>query len=167
MRRIALLLGLVVVLTACGSDQVDVHDAPRAEPPPPDAVLHEGGWPEAAAFVRRENADGRPVVMNILASWCAPCERELPVLNAAARDNPGVAFLGVDHMDLRENAEQFVEEQDIGFPTLFDIDGDVAAAVGGRAMPTTVFFDAEGELISLVSGELSTSALEEHLDAIR
>ena len=161
------MLALAVALLACGSDQLDVHDAPQAEPPPRDAVLYDGGWPEAAAFIRREVEDGRPVVMNILASWCAPCERELPVLNAAAADNPDIAFLGIDHMDLRENAERFVEEHDIDFPTLFDIEGDVAAAVGGRAMPTTVFFDREGRMVSLASGELTESALEERLDEIR
>jgi thiol-disulfide isomerase/thioredoxin len=158
---------LAVVLLACGSDQLDVHDAPQAEAPPRDAVLYDGGWPEAAAFIRREVEDGRPVVMNILASWCAPCERELPVLNAAASDNPDIAFLGIDHMDLRENAERFVEEQDIDFPTIFDIEGDVAATVGGRAMPTTVFFDRDGQMVSLASGELTESALEERLDEIR
>lgn len=161
------MLALAVVLAACGSDQLDVHDVEEAQPPPRDAVLADAGWPETAAWIRREVEDGRPVVMNILASWCAPCERELPVLNAAARDNPDIAFVGVDHMDLRENAEEFVEEQDIDFPTLFDIEGEVAAAVGGRAMPTTAFFDRDGQLVSLASGELTEASLEERLDQIR
>lgn len=165
--RIAALVALALVLVACGSDQLDVHDVEAAEPPPRDAELVDADWPQAAAWIRREVDDGRPVVMNVFASWCAPCERELPVLNEAMADNPGIAFLGIDHMDLRENAEAFVGEQDIDFPTLFDIDGAVAAAVGGRAMPTTAFFDRDGQLVALASGELSEAALEEHLNRIR
>lgn len=156
-----------MLLAACGSDQLDVHDVEAVDPPPRDAVLAEAGWPEAAAWVRREAAEDRPVVMNILASWCAPCERELPMLSAAARENPDIAFVGVDHLDLRENAEQFVEEQDIAFPTLYDVEGDVAAAVGARAMPTTAFFDRDGRLVGLASGELTESDLETRLDEIR
>ncbi len=159
---------LALVLAACGgSDRLDVHDAEPVDPPPRDAELVDAGWPEAAAWIRREVDEDRPVVMNILASWCEPCKRELPVLNAAAADNPDIAFLGIDHMDLRDNAEQFLEEHEVDFPTLFDIEGDVAAAVGGRAMPTTAFFDADGRLVSLASGELSESSLEERLDEIR
>lgn len=171
--RLLVLFVVALLLVACGSDdpsdesRLDVHDAPAADAPPRDAELVEAGWPEAAAWIRREVDEGRPVVMNILASWCAPCERELPVLNAAVRDNPDIAFVGIDHMDLRDNAEAFVAEQDIDFPTLFDIDGDVAGAVGARAMPTTAFFDRDGRLVSLASGELSESGLEERLDQIR
>ena len=106
-------------------------------------------------------------MMNILASWCVPCVRELPVLHDAMHDNPDIAFLGIDHIDLRENAEQFVEEQEIEFPTLFDIEGDVAASVGSRVMPTTAFFDRDGQMVSLASGELTSDSLEEHLDGIR
>jgi thioredoxin-like negative regulator of GroEL len=43
----------------------------------------------------------------------------------------------------------------------------VAAAIGGRAMPTTAFFDRDGQMVALVSGELSEQALEERLDEIR
>lgn len=175
LRRIAIGLGVVVALGGVyavvaddpGSDRLDVHEVAAVDPPPRDAVLEEAGWPEAAAWIRREVDQGRPVVMNVLASWCAPCKRELPVLNAAAEANPDIAFVGVDHMDLRENAESFVEEQEIGFPTLFDLEGDVAAAIGGRAMPTTAFFDTDGRMQAMVSGELTERSLAERLDEIR
>jgi thiol-disulfide isomerase/thioredoxin len=173
--RIFLALGAVVALVVVfflvaddpDADAVDVHDVAAAEPPPRDAVLEDAGWPEAAAWIRREVDEDRPVVMNVLASWCTPCKRELPVLNAAAEDNPDIAFLGIDHMDLRENAEAFVEEQEIAFPTLFDLEGDVAASIGGRAMPTTAFFDRDGRMVAMVSGELTERSLEERLEEIR
>lgn len=173
LRRLAYGLAAVAVVTLGAvlltgdGDGVDVHDAPDAEAPSRDAVLEDAGWPAAAAWVAREADAGRPVVMNVFASWCTPCKRELPVLNAAAEENPDIAFVGIDHMDQRDNGQRFVEEQDIAFPTLFDPDGDVVMTIGGRVMPTTAFFDADGEMVSLVSGELTETSLARELEAIR
>lgn len=167
-RVIPLLVAAALLAAACGdTGPLDVHRAAAADPPPRDAVLVDAGWPEAAAWIRREAEEGRPVVMNILASWCIPCRRELPLLLDAAEDNPDIAFLGINHLDQRDNAEQFVEEMGITFPTLYDPVGDVAAGVEARGMPTTVFFDRNGVLVSRVTGELTARSLEEHLDRIR
>lgn len=146
-------------------DGVDVADAPAPEEiPPPDARLVDGGWPEAAAVVAREAAAGRPTLINLFASWCAPCRAEMPMLLEASADHPDVAFLGIDHMDRREDGQAFVDEFGIDFPTLYDVDGDVAYAVGGRGMPTTVIFDADGRLAGRVVGELTPASLERLLD---
>ena len=188
-RRHAPALALAVALVACGSEPevvdfgaepgegapavpadsgVDATAAPAAEEVPPrDAVLFEGGWPEAAAFVEREADAGRPTVMNIFASWCAPCRAEMPLLLNAREDNPGVTFLGIDHMDPRQAGQEFVTEMGIDFATIHDPQGDVAFAVGARGMPTTVAFDRDGELVGRVIGELSSSSLQQLLDAVR
>jgi cytochrome c biogenesis protein CcmG/thiol:disulfide interchange protein DsbE len=182
--------GLALVLTGCsGSDTevadfgavpdedapelpadrgLDVADAPAPdEVPPRDAWLVDGGWPEAAAFVAREAEDGRPTLINIFASWCGPCEREMPLLVETAEANPDITFLGIDHQDRREDGEAFVEEQNVTFPTLFDLDGDVAFAVGGRGMPTTVIFDDQGQLAGRIVGEVTATTLEQLLDEVR
>ncbi len=162
-----LLLGALLV-TACGEGALSVQDAEDpAEVPPPDAYLADGGWEEAAAWIRRENEQGRPVLVNILASWCAPCKEELPLLLDAYDDNPDIAFLGIDHLDRREDAERFLEEMDVRFPTIFDITGDVAAAVEARGMPTTVIFDEDGDLVAHHSGLVTESQLEDLLDTVR
>jgi thiol-disulfide isomerase/thioredoxin len=165
---VAALAVLAVVASMTTSDALHVDGV--AEPdsvPPRDAELVDGGWPEAAAWIRRENADGRPVLVNILASWCGPCREELPVLLDAYEANPDIAFLGIDHLDRREDAEAFLEEMTVTFPTLFDINGDVAAAVEARGMPTTLIFDAEGELVAHHSGLVTASQLEDLLDRVR
>lgn len=148
-------------------DGLDVHDAPApGEVPPTDAELVDGGWPEAAAFVAREAAEGRPTVVNIFASWCRPCEREMPMLLATADERPEVAFLGIDHQDRREDAEAFVADLGIDIPTIFDPEGDVAYTVGARGMPTTVAFDADGRLVGRVVGELTEQSLAQLLDEV-
>lgn len=184
----AIFVALVVSLTGCGSSEVvdfgiappadgpavpadsglDVHDAdPPEAVPPRDADLVSGGWPEAAAWIAREAAEDRPVLVNIFASWCGPCAREMPLLLEAADANPDIAFLGIDHVDRYEDGRAFVEEHGVSFATLHDLDGDVAFAVGGRGMPTTVVFDAEGRLAGRVIGELTETSLEQLLDEVR
>lgn len=168
LRRGLVLLVFAAMLAGCADDRVSVQGVEEPDAVPPrDAVLVDGAWEEAAAWIRRENADDRPVLVNILASWCGPCERELPVLLDAYDANPDIAFLGIDHLDNREDAERFVEEQGIRFPTLFDIGGEVAFAVEGRGMPTTVLFDTDGTLVAHHTGELTPTALDELLDTVR
>jgi cytochrome c biogenesis protein CcmG/thiol:disulfide interchange protein DsbE len=146
-------------------DGLDVADAPPAsQVPPPDAVLVDGGWPEAAAFIAREAEAGRPTLVNIFASWCIPCRVEMPLLLEARDANPDITFLGIDHIDRREDGEAFVEELGVDFATIFDQTGDVAFTVGSRAMPTTVIFDAEGRLAGRVVGEVTETSLQRLLD---
>ena len=149
-------------------DGVDVFavDPPEVVPPA-DARLVPGGWPEAAAFIAREAEAGNPTLVNIFASWCGPCRAEMPMLLEARDENPEVTFLGIDHLDRLEDGEAFVEELGIDFATIHDLDGDVAFAVGGRGMPTTVVFDRDGRLAGRVVGELTGTTLAQLLDEVR
>ena len=149
-------------------DGVDVFavDPPEAVPPV-DARLVPGGWPEAAAFIAREAEAGNPTLVNIFASWCGPCRAEMPMLLEARDANPEITFLGIDHLDRLEDGEAFVEEFGIDFATIHDLDGDVAFAVGGRGMPTTVVFDRDGRLAGRVVGELTETTLAQLLDEVR
>lgn len=167
--RLVWLAVLLVLLTACGGeDALSVQDVSAPESVPPrDAELADAAWEETAAWIRRENDQGRPVLVNILASWCGPCERELPLLLAAYDANPDLAFLGIDHLDNREDGQRFIEEHDVRFPTLFDIGGEVAAAVGARGMPTTLLFDTDGRLVAQHTGELTPAGLDELLATVR
>ncbi len=168
LRRAAVLLCVsALLISGCGNDVLSVNDAPDPDTvPPQDAVLADGGWPETAAWIARENAAGRPVVVNIFASWCVPCRREMPLLLDAARAHNDIAFLGIDHLDQRDNAEAFVEEYAVDIPTIYDVAGDVAAALHARGMPTTVAFDTEGTLIAHHTGELTASSLQQLLDDV-
>jgi thiol-disulfide isomerase/thioredoxin len=109
---------------------------------------------------------GTPVVVNLWASWCEPCEREMPILAQAARAHPDVQFLGVDTLDAREGAEEFIAEFAVPFPSLFDPDGAIRTDLDSFGLPVTVFFDARGNQVGKVDGEISQAALDEHLSAI-
>jgi thiol-disulfide isomerase/thioredoxin len=131
------------------------------------SVLTDGGWAEAESFIARNAAAGQPTVVNLFASWCGPCEREMPLLNRVADEESGIVFLGVAHLDARSDAERFVAEQQVGFTTILDLDGAVAAAVGGRGLPVTVAFDRDGVMVGRVFGELTDVSLEELVALVR
>ena len=144
-----------------------VSGADLALAPTHGSVLTDGGWDVAAAFVARSADAGRPTVINLFASWCGPCEREMPLLNAVAARELGTDFLGVAHLDARRDAERFVAEQQVVFTTILDLDGMVAAAVGGRGLPITIAFDRDGTMVGRVFGELTEDSLEDLLRLVR
>jgi thiol-disulfide isomerase/thioredoxin len=183
---VAIAIGLTAVVSSRGDAVVDfgavpgpdqprlpadgglrVGDVDVALAPELESVLTDGGWDEAAAFIARNAAADRPTVINLFASWCGPCEREMPLLNSVADQESGVVFLGVAHLDARRDAERFVEEQQVRFTTILDLDGAVAAAVGGRGLPVTVAFDRDGVMVGRVFGELTDVSLEELIALVR
>jgi cytochrome c biogenesis protein CcmG/thiol:disulfide interchange protein DsbE len=103
---------------------------------------------------------GRPVVVNLFASWCLPCIRELPVLQEASVANPDVAFLGVDHQDSRRAALEMLREAGVTYPAAHDPDGKTAAAYRARGMPTTILITRTGNVAASHTGELTRPQLD-------
>jgi cytochrome c biogenesis protein CcmG, thiol:disulfide interchange protein DsbE len=90
---------------------------------------------------------GHPVVANVWASWCGPCRYEFPSLqNLSARYGKRVAFLGVNSEDSDGEAERFLAEDPVPYPSYSDGDKDIFDSVGAIGLPDTVFYDSGGEL---------------------
>jgi thiol-disulfide isomerase/thioredoxin len=86
-----------------------------------------------------------PAVINLWASWCGPCQRELPVMQRLAdRAGGRVAVLGVDTGDTREAGASFAAAKGVSFPTLFDADSKLINALGRINLPITIFVDGSG-----------------------
>lgn len=103
---------------------------------------------------------GRPVVVNIWASWCAPCRTEMPLLDDAARSyGSEVVILGVASKDDPAEARRFLEDLGITYPNVFDASGQVRVALGLTAYPTTYVFGADGRLRARVDGGISEQRL--------
>ena len=155
-------------------------DGPRASDasPSPAIVVVEGvsGLPSTVAELPNADAEafrslmhelrGTPVVVNLWASWCEPCKLEMPRLAAAAAEHLDVQFVGVDTRDSRDGAESFIARFSVPFPSLFDPDGAIQTELGSFGLPVTLFFDADGNQVAEVEGEVSPSTLAEHLATI-
>lgn len=103
---------------------------------------------------------GRPVVVNIWASWCAPCRTEMPLLGEAAEQYAGrVTFVGVASEDDPASARRFLDDIGVRYPNVYDRTGEVRVALGLDVYPTTYFFDADGVPYAEVVGGISEQRL--------
>jgi thiol-disulfide isomerase/thioredoxin len=111
---------------------------------------------------------GRPVVVNLWATWCPPCRRELPVLQAAQAAHPDVDIVFANQGETRETVGIFLRRHALPLHNvLLDRQFRMGAAVGHGALPTTLFFDAQGRLVATRVGELSAGTLAQRLAQAR
>lgn len=117
--------------------------------------------------VRLAELTGKPLVVNFFASWCGPCVREMPDFEAVhARRGDDVRFLGVNLQDAPDAAMDLVAQTGVTYDGVRDVDSELFRAVDGFSMPTTVFLDAEGNVVEVHGGELSQAGLEERIDRL-
>jgi thiol-disulfide isomerase/thioredoxin len=110
---------------------------------------------------------GKPVVVNFWATWCGPCETEMPHIVAAAKRYEGrVEFLGVDVQDDPEAASEFAEQYDIPFKSLEDPQREIVRAQRLLGLPGTQFYDADGELAFVKQGEIKNDELLEKIEEV-
>lgn len=103
---------------------------------------------------------GQTVVVNIWASWCAPCRTEMPMLQDAAKAFEGRAtILGVASNDDPAAAGAFLAEVGITYPNVFDPSGDIRVALDQTAFPTTYVFGPDGSMRARVDGGISEQRL--------
>ena len=114
-------------------------------------------------IVRLSDLRGRPVVLNVWASWCSPCREEMPALERVhqAYQDQGVVILGVNStvQDDRQRALDFAAQQGLNFPIVFDTNGEATRLYQVRALPTTYFIDAQGIIQEVVTGGPMAEAL--------
>lgn len=110
---------------------------------------------------------GQPVVLNFWASWCSPCAYEHPFLIEAAEAFPDVRFLGLLYGDTEEAARTFLRHRGSAYPTLQDPAQRVAIDYGVAGVPETFFVDAEGMIVTKITGPVNQTTLVYALGLIR
>lgn len=111
---------------------------------------------------------GTPTVINLWASWCIPCRREMPQLARAAADNPNVRVLYVNQGEDAAAVSAFLAHYpDVNLGNvLLDRNQRVGNTLGSVGLPTTYFFDASGAHIKTHVGEISGPAVAKEMRAL-
>jgi cytochrome c biogenesis protein CcmG, thiol:disulfide interchange protein DsbE len=164
MRRLAVILALTAALAGgCSSsgpgESASTTDFAKLEGAPaalgglyrqPNAILAGGqdAFDERIAKLR-----GHPVVVNAWASWCGPCRFEFPFFQKqAVKRGKQIAFVGVNSQDNKGDAEDFLGDYPLPFPSYEDGNGDVARKLRIVGLPATAYYDRKGELAYLHQG---------------
>jgi thiol-disulfide isomerase/thioredoxin len=147
--------------------QVSAPDDPEPAPKMPDIALTRLDGSETSFDQVRQ---GKPAIINLFASWCPPCKAELPYfLEAYEQYKDQIEFIFIDSLDgTRETMEtisSFVEEFPFTAPVYFD-QGVFASLFQTTALPTTVFFAADGTVSNGYLGMVNEEALQQSIEAL-
>jgi cytochrome c biogenesis protein CcmG, thiol:disulfide interchange protein DsbE len=147
-----------------GSDPNTI-DSPLIDQPAPAFEL-----PRLAdgALIQRSSLEGKPVVINFWATWCASCPMEHPYLVRAAQEFEGRAtFVGVAHNDKNEAISRWLRKNGgATYPTLVDINGKAAIAYGVYGVPETYVLDKDGVVRFKHTGPIDPRALRQQLQGL-
>ncbi|HVT75892.1 MAG TPA: TlpA disulfide reductase family protein [Acidimicrobiales bacterium] len=166
LRRLRLVAALAVsaaLLTACanGGGVGFVATGKPAALPDPGRLTPASGQDFRSIVVGQR---GKPVVVNIWASWCGPCRVEAPLLARAARHyGSKVVFLGVNAKDAPGPAARFITKYNITNPNIVDYRDDITQMLHLRGFPTTYIFDQHGRVRFSVVGGISEQTLAARL----
>jgi thiol-disulfide isomerase/thioredoxin len=164
--RQPLLWGLAAGLLAWGSMFGVMTALDKASKPglPTVALMTLAGAPTDLAAM----AKGKPMVVNLWASWCPPCRREMPVLAAAQQHETQVTFVFANQGEGGTAAQRYLGAGQLYLANvLLDPNTALGRAIGSTALPTTLFYDASGQLVDTHLGELSAASLASKLDRLR
>ena len=149
--------GTAPVASPGGSGPVVIGGSPLLDKPAPAIDLFDldGNRVTLAQLA------GRPVIVNIWASWCIPCRDEFPKLVGAYGEyrDAGLEVLGIVHDDATDSARAFAQEQGATWPMLMDVDDVVWRDYIGLGVPQTYFIDADGVVRALTFGPFSAAGL--------
>lgn len=149
-------VGLLVTLVFQGQD-VAVAVEGRAAPDFSVTLL------DGSQFSLSEHlsGDGRPIVLNLWASWCAPCRAEIPEISRWAVDNTDVYVLGIAVEDVDADARDLADELEPSYDLGIG-DSEFRSAYPSIGLPATYILDENGTVIELINGTVT----EESLDSV-
>lgn len=156
------LAGLLVAVVAFSAFGGSGTGSPRVEVAEGSFELFEGGEATFADF------EGEPLVVNFWASWCPACVAELPEFQSVHEQlGDEVTFVGVANQDQRPASVQLAEEVGLTYQLADDPQGELFRSLDLIAMPSTLFIDAEGEILEVFGGQLDEAGLTERIETLR
>ena len=160
-RALALAAAAALAFWALASTLLGVHERPEL----PQLALQAS---DGATTPLRALVQGQPTVINLWASWCAPCRAELPAFAAAQQRSPELRFLFINQGEDVATVQRFVAAQPFALDGVWlDRGSLLGPAIGSTGLPTTLFVDASGRIVERHFGMLSAPSLARRLRALR
>jgi cytochrome c biogenesis protein CcmG/thiol:disulfide interchange protein DsbE len=154
-----IVIGLGVGAVTGPGDDTD----PLVGSPAPEVVI-EGFDGSEWRLSDHLSRDGRPVVLNLWASWCAPCRDEIPELDAFAASNPGIMVVGAAVNDTPMAAAALAGELQPGYLVGIDATGRLRDRYPSFGMPFTVVIDRTGIIRHTFAGGVRASQIADVFD---
>jgi thiol-disulfide isomerase/thioredoxin len=175
MKKFALLVALAIALTGCsggGSSSSEesfvsgdgattfVKIADRKIAPAISGLTLSG--------TNYTYTNDKVAVVNVWASWCAPCRAEAPTLASLAKKYTKVAFIGILTRDNPVNAEAFARRFELPYPTIIDdsILIGFKGSLPANAIPSTVILDKNGRVAARISGVITVASLSNLIERV-
>ena len=142
-----------VLLVACGESK-----------PKPELVLQDIQGKQ----VSLQQLQGKPAVVNMWATWCAPCRREMPLLQQAQKNHPEVQFLLVNQGEKAPAVTAYLQKNQVGVTHVWlDEAMQARSALPYQGLPSTYFLNKKGEIVAHSLGEIKHEQLEQYLQQIQ
>jgi thiol-disulfide isomerase/thioredoxin len=161
----------VGIVLASGGDGGSLGTTPSAAPPrasdlrpAPDL---SGVDPVTGKDVSLADFRGKPVVVNVWASWCPGCIEEAADLRRFAAAHPEAVVLGIDFQDTQAGAKDFYRRWGWTHPSIWDVSGTLTAALGLQGLPTTYFLTADHRIAAQVVGASDFAGFEQGLEGAK
>lgn len=138
--------------------------APVVGAPAPDFTLTDLN----GESVRLSDLKGQVVLLNFWATWCGPCEAEMPAIEDrfTTLKGQGLVVLGINQDEEAETVQAFVDRLGLGFPILLDPGAVVGELYRARGLPTTFIVDRDGQIAVQKVGYMSDGQLDQYLSQV-
>ena len=162
------LIALLAWASLQSSDRPGVIDEPRTVSIDPDQARDFALETFDGRTVALVDLQGRAVMLDFWASWCAPCREEAPALGQVYGEYQvrGVEFIGIAIWDSTQSAEDFVDQFEVQYPVGIDSDGTIAIDYGVKGIPEKIFVDASGVIRKKFVGPMDVDTLRTILEGL-
>jgi thiol-disulfide isomerase/thioredoxin len=152
------LVSAAVTSTLLFAITMTVFNAGPPQSTMPDLVLEQLNGQKIKI---KQISQDKITVVNLWATWCPPCRREMPVFAEAQQLNPDVRFIMLNQGESSNTVKQFIQriKQQFGY-VMLDKNGDMATIMNAHGLPMTLYYDQNGNLVNSHFGEVSAATLQ-------